>query len=169
MKTVTIRQSIALWRNTDYVWNKIFLHVVSALFSGFTYWKVRNNSFDLQLRLFFVLNFVYIASAAINQMQSLYLRNRDIFETREKKVCKSQCFLYCNTNISHSRKRTTGQVYFCLQSVRLRDPVARHVWHHLLRMLILPCWLPYTCFGIRPILPPNDMYVHLFLASTPLF
>jgi hypothetical protein len=86
MKTVTVRQSIALWRNPDYVWNKIFLHVANALFSGFTYWKVGNSSFDLQLRLFFVFNFVFIAPAVINQMQPLYLRNRDMFETREKKV-----------------------------------------------------------------------------------
>ena len=108
MKTVTGRQSIALWRNPDYVWNKIFLHVINALFSGFTYWKVGNSSFDLQLRLFFVFNFVYIAPAVINQMQPLYLRNRDIFETREKKVCEGQCFTCSNTDILHSRKHTTG-------------------------------------------------------------
>jgi ABC-type multidrug transport system ATPase subunit len=86
IKTVTARQSVALWRYPDYVWNKIFLHVINALFSGFTYWKVGNSKFDLQLRLFFVFGFIYVAPAVINQMQPLYLRNRDIFETREKKV-----------------------------------------------------------------------------------
>lgn len=86
LKVVTIRQSIALWRNPDYVWNKILLHVVQALFSGFAFWKVGNGTFDLQLRLFCVFNFVFIAPGVINQLQPLYLRNRDIFETREKKV-----------------------------------------------------------------------------------
>lgn len=86
MKQVTIRQSVALWRNPDYVWNKILLHVVQALFSGFAFWKVGNGTFDLQLRLFSVFNFVFIAPGVINQLQPLYLRNRDIFETREKKV-----------------------------------------------------------------------------------
>ncbi|KAF4537636.1 ABC multidrug transporter [Lasiodiplodia theobromae] len=85
MKQVTIRQSVALWRNPDYVWNKILLHVVQALFSGFAFWKVGNGTFDLQLRLFSVFNFVFIAPGVINQLQPLYLRNRDIFETREKK------------------------------------------------------------------------------------
>lgn len=108
MRTVMGRQSIALWRNPNYLWNKIFLHVVNALFSGFTYWKVGNSTFDLQLRLFFVFNFVIIAPAVINQMQPLYLRNRDIFETREKKVCKSDWFICSNTYIFHSRKCTTG-------------------------------------------------------------
>lgn len=86
MKQVTIRQSVALWRNPDYVWNKIILHVVQGLFSGFAFWKVGNGTFDLQLRLFSVFNFVFIAPGVINQLQPLYLRNRDIFETREKKV-----------------------------------------------------------------------------------
>lgn len=86
LKVVTIRQSIALWRNPDYVWNKILLHVVQALFSGFAFWKVGNRTFDLQLRLFCVFNFVFIAPGVINQLQPLYLRNRDILETREKKV-----------------------------------------------------------------------------------
>jgi hypothetical protein len=82
---VTKRQLIALWRNPDYVWNKVGLHVSNALFGGFTFWKIGNGSFDLQLRLMAVFNFVFVAPGCINQLQPLFIRNRDIFETREKK------------------------------------------------------------------------------------
>ena len=45
-----------------------------------------DSSFDLQLRLFAIFNFVFVAPGCINQMQPFFLRNRDLFETREKKV-----------------------------------------------------------------------------------
>ena len=82
---VTRRQLMSLWRNPDYIWNKIGLHVSNALFGGFTFWKIGNGSFDLQLRLMAVFNFVFVAPGCINQLQPLFIHNRDIFETREKK------------------------------------------------------------------------------------
>lgn len=68
------------------MWNKIILHVFAALFSGFTFWKVGDGTFSLQLRLFAIFNFIFVAPGCINQMQPFFLANRDIFETREKKV-----------------------------------------------------------------------------------
>jgi ABC-type multidrug transport system permease subunit len=38
------------------------------------------------LRLFAIFNFIFVAPGCINQMQPFFLANRDIFETREKKV-----------------------------------------------------------------------------------
>ncbi|KAK6837992.1 hypothetical protein PG987_006273 [Apiospora arundinis] len=85
IKLVTLRQSMALWRNPDYIWNKIGLHVTNSLFGGFTFWMIGNGSFELQLRLMAVFNFVFVAPGCINQLQPLFIKNRDLFETREKK------------------------------------------------------------------------------------
>ncbi|GFF84984.1 brefeldin A resistance protein [Aspergillus udagawae] len=82
---VTKRLMVQLWRSPDYVWNKIILHVFAALFSGFTFWKIGDGTFDLQLRLFAIFNFIFVAPGCINQMQPFFLHNRDIFEAREKK------------------------------------------------------------------------------------
>ncbi len=68
------------------MWNKINLHIFAALFSGFTFWQIGNTSFDLQLRVFAIFNFIFVAPGCINQMQPFFLHNRDLFETREKKV-----------------------------------------------------------------------------------
>ncbi|CAK7564578.1 MAG: hypothetical protein SEPTF4163_002472 [Sporothrix epigloea] len=84
-RMVLHRLMVQLWRTPDYVWNKINLHIVAALFGGFTFWKMGNTSFDLQLRLFAVFNFIFVAPGCINQMQPFFLHNRDLFETREKK------------------------------------------------------------------------------------
>ncbi|KAJ0383508.1 hypothetical protein COL922a_010352 [Colletotrichum nupharicola] len=82
---VTLRQLVALWRNPDYVWNKIGLHITNGLFGGFTFYMLGSGTFDLQLRLMAVFNFVFVAPGCINQLQPLFIRNRDVFETREKK------------------------------------------------------------------------------------
>ncbi|KAL5049175.1 hypothetical protein BDW71DRAFT_217786 [Aspergillus fruticulosus] len=84
-RMVLHRLMIKLYREPDYMWNKIILHIFAALFSGFTFWKMGNGSFDLQLRLFAIFNFIFVAPGCINQMQPFFLQNRDIFETREKK------------------------------------------------------------------------------------
>lgn len=75
----------------DYMWNKIILDIFASLLSGFTFWKVGNRAFALQLHLFYIFNFVLMALGCINQMQPFFLHNRDIFEAREKKVF-AHCF-----------------------------------------------------------------------------
>lgn len=85
IKLVTQRMNVSLYRNTDYVNNKFALHVGSALFNGFTFWMIGNTVADLQLRLFTIFNFIFVAPGVINQLQPLFIDRRDIYEIREKK------------------------------------------------------------------------------------
>ncbi|KAF7561005.1 hypothetical protein G7046_g3143 [Stylonectria norvegica] len=85
LKVVLHRQMIQLWRSPDYMINKFYLHVLGGLFSGFTFYMVDDGTFSLQLRLFTIFNFIFVAPGCINQMQPFFLHNRDLFETREKK------------------------------------------------------------------------------------
>ncbi|KIW91600.1 uncharacterized protein Z519_07567 [Cladophialophora bantiana CBS 173.52] len=85
IKIVTQRLNLSLFRNTDYVNNKIALHIGSALFNGFSFWMVGEGVGDLQLKLFTIFNFIFVAPGVINQLQPLFIERRDIFETREKK------------------------------------------------------------------------------------
>ncbi|KAF5026954.1 hypothetical protein F66182_984 [Fusarium sp. NRRL 66182] len=82
---VTQRMNVALYRNTDYINNKIILHIVSALFNGFTFWKIGSSVGELQLKLFTIFNFIFVAPGVMAQLQPLFIHRRDIFETREKK------------------------------------------------------------------------------------
>ncbi|KAL4985157.1 P-loop containing nucleoside triphosphate hydrolase protein [Aspergillus falconensis] len=85
LRLVLERQVVKLWRSPDYIWNKIILRIFAALLSGFTFWMIGSSVLDLQLRLFAIFNFVFVAPGVINQLQPYFLQNRDIFETREKK------------------------------------------------------------------------------------
>ncbi|RMZ87573.1 hypothetical protein DV736_g5212, partial [Chaetothyriales sp. CBS 134916] len=85
IKLVTDRMNLSLSRNTDYINNKFALHVFSALFNGFTFWQVGHSIGDLQLILFTVFNFIFVAPGVMAQLQPLFISRRDIFEVREKK------------------------------------------------------------------------------------
>ena len=84
-KIVTKRMSVALYRNTDYTNNKLALHVGSALFNGFSFWMIGDSVSDMQLRLFTIFQFIFVAPGVINQLQPLFIERRDIYDTREKK------------------------------------------------------------------------------------
>ncbi|KAG5983903.1 hypothetical protein E4U55_006815 [Claviceps digitariae] len=85
VKIVTHRMNVSLYRNTDYVNNKLVLHIFSALFNGFTFWMVGDSVGDLQLKLFTIFNFIFVAPGVLAQLQPLFIHRRDIFEAREKK------------------------------------------------------------------------------------
>lgn len=85
VRIVTWRMTVALFRNTQYVNNKLILHIILALFNGFTYWKVENTVDALQLRLFTIFVFIFVAPGVINQLQPLFIERRELYDTREKK------------------------------------------------------------------------------------
>ncbi|KAK0641047.1 ABC-2 type transporter-domain-containing protein [Cercophora newfieldiana] len=85
IKIVTHRANIALFRNTGYTTNKLALHIGSALFNGFSFWMIGDKISDLQLKMFTVFQFIFVAPGVIAQLQPLFIERRDIFETRERK------------------------------------------------------------------------------------
>lgn len=85
IKIVTHRMNVALYRNTEYVNNKFILHIISALFNGFSFWMIGDKFADLQMRLFTIFNFIFVAPGVVNQLQPLFIERRDIYDTREKK------------------------------------------------------------------------------------
>jgi ABC-type multidrug transport system permease subunit/ABC-type multidrug transport system ATPase subunit len=85
MVIVSHRMNIALYRNVDYTNNKFALHISHALFTGFSFWMIGDGVGDLQLKLFAIFNFIFVAPGVINQLQPLFIERRDIFEAREKK------------------------------------------------------------------------------------
>ncbi|SPO04637.1 probable ATP-binding cassette multidrug transport protein; ABC transporter [Cephalotrichum gorgonifer] len=85
VKIVTHRMNVALFRNTDYVNNKMIMHITKGLFNGFSYWMIGSSVNNLQARLFTVFQFIFVAPGVIAQLQPLFIARRDIFEAREKK------------------------------------------------------------------------------------
>lgn len=84
-KLINLRMSIALLRNTKYVNNKLELYIISALLNGFSFWHIGPSVAALQLKMFTIFNFTFVAPGVINQLQPLFIQRRDIYDAREKK------------------------------------------------------------------------------------
>lgn len=65
IKIVTTRANKALWRNTGYVNNKFMLHIITGLFTGFSFYMLDDSVGDLQLRMFALFNFIFVAPGVI--------------------------------------------------------------------------------------------------------
>ncbi|KAF7184934.1 ABC multidrug transporter atrF [Pseudocercospora fuligena] len=85
IKIVTKRANKTLWRNTGYVNNKFQLHILVGLFTGFSYWQLGESVGELQLRMFALFNFIFVAPGVIAQLQPLFIEKRSIYDAREKK------------------------------------------------------------------------------------
>ncbi|KAJ4329856.1 hypothetical protein N0V87_010509 [Didymella glomerata] len=84
-KLVTQRMNISLYRNLDYVNNKLALHIGIALFVGFSFWQIGDSVQEQQIVLFALFNYMFVAPGVLAQLQPLFIDRRDIYETREKK------------------------------------------------------------------------------------
>ncbi|KAJ5160816.1 uncharacterized protein N7482_007820, partial [Penicillium canariense] len=85
IKIVTMRMNVSLFRNTAYINNKFSLHLISALLNGFSFYRPGSSVTALQLKMFTIFNFVFVAPGVINQLQPLFIQRRDIYDAREKK------------------------------------------------------------------------------------
>ena len=99
IKLVTNRMNVAIYRNTDYINNKFALHIGSALFNGFSFWMIKHSVGGLQLRLFTVFNFIFVAPGVMAQLQPLFLQRRDIYEVREKKSKMYSWWAFATGNV----------------------------------------------------------------------
>ncbi|KAJ5907467.1 hypothetical protein N7495_000149 [Penicillium taxi] len=84
-KIVIHRMNVSLFRNTSYVNNKMELHIISAMLNGFSFWRPGPSVAALNLKMFSIFNFVFVAPGVINQLQPLFIQRRDIYDAREKK------------------------------------------------------------------------------------
>lgn len=63
---------IALWRNIEYINNKFFFHIAIGPFAGFLFWMVGDSVAEMQLRLFAVFQFIFVAPGIIGTFSPLF-------------------------------------------------------------------------------------------------
>lgn len=163
LRIVTHRQVIALWRNPEYIWNKIILHVSLGLFSGFTFWMLKDNVASLQLRLLAVFNFLFVAVGVISQLQPLFLHYRDIFETREKKSKMYSWVAFVTAQLVAEMPYLIlcGSLYFACWYFTTGLPVKASISGQVYFLMIIFEFL-YTAIGQAiAAISPNDFFASL--------
>ncbi|KAL2812989.1 pleiotropic drug resistance protein, ABC superfamily [Aspergillus granulosus] len=71
-KLLTIRMLKNQWRNTAYMYSKIWVHVISAILVGFTFYKIGTSPQDLQNRAFSVYFILFLCNAIVNVILARY-------------------------------------------------------------------------------------------------
>ncbi|OLL21759.1 Brefeldin A resistance protein [Neolecta irregularis DAH-3] len=83
-QAVLMRTFAAYWREPQYIIGKVLLHITTALFNTFTFWKQPDTIIGMQNRLFSIFITLTIAPPLIQQLQPRFLAFRDIFSARER-------------------------------------------------------------------------------------
>ena len=82
-KLVVKRAFRSYWRTPEYIMGKAMLHILTGLFNAFTFWRLGFSVIDYQSRVFSVFMAITIAPPLMQQMQPVFIKNRQIFQTRE--------------------------------------------------------------------------------------
>lgn len=114
--TAVVRRSFtAYWRTPEYFIGKLALHIVTGLFNTFTFWKLGNESIDMQNRLFSIFVTLTIAPPLIQQLQPRFIAFRDIYSSRESasKIYAWPAFVFGAVLPEIPYSLFCGTVYFC--------------------------------------------------------
>ncbi|KAH8831404.1 ABC-2 type transporter-domain-containing protein, partial [Flagelloscypha sp. PMI_526] len=83
------------WRTPSYLWSKLFLSTLAALFIGFSFYKSPNSQQGLQNQMFSIFMFMIIFMPVVQQMHPQFIAQRALYEARERpsKTYSWQAFL----------------------------------------------------------------------------
>ena len=72
------------YRSPVYIWSKIFLTVLAALFNGFTFYNADHSQQGLQNQMLSVFMFISIMQPLVEQMVPVFMYQRTLYEARER-------------------------------------------------------------------------------------
>ncbi|KAM0786354.1 hypothetical protein ACM66B_001825 [Microbotryomycetes sp. NB124-2] len=84
LRVVLRRANVQIFRDSSYVTNKVALHIATGLLNGLSFLQLGNTLTDMQSRVFTIFGFIFVAPGVIAQLQPKFIRNRDLYEKREK-------------------------------------------------------------------------------------
>lgn len=96
---LTVRILKNQWRNVPYMYSKIWVHVVSALLVGLTFFQLGTGPQDLQNRSFSVFFIVFLVNAIVNTILIRFFFARLYWEYREGPSKIYSWVALCNASI----------------------------------------------------------------------
>lgn len=81
---VTKRVFQQYWRTPSYIWAKISLSVLTALFNGFSFYNADTSLQGMQNQMLSIFMFTMCLNTLINQMVPQYCDQRSLYEVRER-------------------------------------------------------------------------------------
>lgn len=154
LRETTVRVFQQYWRSPSYIYSKIFLCVMSALFIGFSLYNMPNTQAGLQNQMFGIFMLLTIFGQLLQQIMPHFVTQRALYEVRER------------PSKAYSWKA------FMMSNIFVELP-----WNSLMAVLIFFCW--YYPIGLYRNAELTDkvtlrgfqvfLYVWLFLLFTSTF
>ncbi|KAL9596515.1 MAG: hypothetical protein Q9219_005736 [cf. Caloplaca sp. 3 TL-2023] len=96
---LTLRIMKNQWRNVPYIYSKIWVHVVSAILVGLTFFQLGTGPQDLQNRAFSVFFIVFLVNAIVNTILIRFFVARLYWEFREGPSKIYSWVALCNASV----------------------------------------------------------------------
>ncbi|KAI9890210.1 MAG: hypothetical protein M1814_004372 [Vezdaea aestivalis] len=96
---LTKRMFIQHWRDSGYLYGKIFVSVIIGIFNGFTFYNLGNSIQDMQNRMFSVFLIIMIPPTIVNGVLPKFYANRALWEYREQPSRIYGWAAFCTANI----------------------------------------------------------------------
>lgn len=87
------------WRDPSYLYGKLFVAVIVAIFNGFTFWQLGNSTQDLQDRLFSAFLILTIPPTIVNAVVPKFFQNMMLWQARELPSRIYGWFAFCNAMV----------------------------------------------------------------------
>ncbi|CAN8097481.1 unnamed protein product [Discula destructiva] len=71
------------WRDSSYMYGKLFVSVITGIFNGFTFWQLGNTTQDMQNRMFTLFIALTIPPTIVNAVVPKFYSNMALWEARE--------------------------------------------------------------------------------------
>ncbi|KZT54856.1 hypothetical protein CALCODRAFT_437933 [Calocera cornea HHB12733] len=79
LRLVSERALVALWRKPEYVWSRLFIHLVISFWVSMTFLRLGNSLQDLQYRVFAIFFVTILPAIIMSQIEPMFIANREIF------------------------------------------------------------------------------------------
>ncbi|KAK5625343.1 hypothetical protein RRF57_001059 [Xylaria bambusicola] len=96
---LTKRMFRQYWRDSSYLYGKLFVSVIIGIFNGFTFWKLGYSIQDMQNRLFTSFLIVTIPPTVVNAVLPKFFQNMALWEAREYPARVYGWVAFCTANI----------------------------------------------------------------------
>ncbi|KAJ5995548.1 hypothetical protein N7481_002525 [Penicillium waksmanii] len=142
------------WRTPSYIWSKIVLSILTALYNGFSFYNAKNTQQGLQNQMFSIFMLMTIFGNLVQQIMPNFIIQRSIFEVRERPSKMYSWKVFMASNI-----------------------IVELPWNFLVAVLMFFCW--YYPVGLYQNAEPTDavsergalmfLYLLVFLWFTSTF
>ncbi|EEH03023.1 ABC drug exporter AtrF [Histoplasma capsulatum G186AR] len=96
---LTKRLFLNYWRDSSYLYGKLFISAIIGIFNGFTFWQLGNTISSMQNRMFTIFMIIMLPPVFMNGILPKFFMNRMLWEVREQPSRIYGWFAFCTANI----------------------------------------------------------------------